>query len=176
MKIYISKFYYCLVLVVLWAMLCSTSIAQSVGRNPGPCPSGSAPVNGSCGSPSNAGSIGSQNTGEVWKNHYGAIAASVGAKYVGVSNNQSSMRNARKVAIKKCGKSECRIVQEYVNACGSVAWGGGGGGPEGAGVRVYAWGASESDAEKIGLKECAERGGHNCVIDHVGCSLPERVQ
>lgn len=114
------------VLSLLSSMLLAFAItvsAQHGGGNPGPCPSGSVPANGSCGSPSNASSSGLRS--EAWKTYYGALAANADGTVVGSANNQKSYRAAKKLAIKKCAEASCEVVVEYRNGCGSVARGGG---------------------------------------------------
>ena len=145
--------------------------AQHVGGNPGPCPGGAAPVNGSCGSPSNAGIGVNAQPREIWRDRYGAIAASAGGSNVGTAKDQNSMRAARKVAMKKCVGPACKIVVEYVNGCGSVAWG-----PQNGGVASYAYGENFGAATEKALRKCRDGGGGECETTGTTCSLPERVQ
>ena len=146
--------------------------AQHVGGNPGPCPGGSAPVDGSCGSPSNA-RLGSTRASEVWRDNYGALAATQNGAIVGSANNQKSFKAARKVAMKKCAEASCRVVSEYANGCGSVAWGLK---SEAEGVRSYASGTTSAESDEKALKICRDGNGKGCVVEFTGCSLPVRVQ
>ena len=157
---------------ILLAGFSLSPLAQHVGGNLGPCPGGSAPVNGSCGSPSNAqgGSIAS--APEIWRDRYGAIASAKDIGVVGFSNSQKSARSARKAAIRKCGDPACKIVSEYVNSCGSVAFGQKGDG----GVAKYSWGSAPEESEAKALAGCMGSGGSFCKIEHTSCSLPVRVQ
>ena len=166
----ISKSQYIILCVAL--PLCFSVQAQHVGGNPGPCPGGSAPVNGSCGSPSNAYPSRGAASPEVWRNRYGAIAATTDNSYVGVANEQSSMRAAKKLAVKKCAERTCRVVTEYVNGCGSVVYGQ----RNDSGVRIYKWGASQAESEAEAMKGCIGNNGTNCTVEFTGCSLPVRVQ
>ncbi|MBE2211866.1 MAG: DUF4189 domain-containing protein [Xanthomonadaceae bacterium] len=159
--------------IVFWMALTlvSPAKAQHIGRNPGPCPGGSAPVNGSCGSPSNA-SSGRGSLPEIWRNRYGAIAMSVGGSDAGVANGQKSMRAARKLAVKKCAASTCRVATEYVNGCGSIV----NGRKDGSWIRLSRFGVNQSESEAKAMADCAGYGGTNCAVELTGCSLPVRVQ
>ena len=92
--------------------------AQFVGKNPGPCPRGSAPVNGSCGSPS------SPRNGALpamWQSRFGALAFSPKGGVIGVASDQVSARAAKKIALRKCSQPDCRIVAAIHNGCATVA-------------------------------------------------------
>ena len=147
--------------------------AQHVGGNPGPCPGGSAPVNGSCGSPSNANSGAQRQSTEVWKNYYGALAATTDGTIVGSANNQKSYRAARKLALNKCAEATCRVVVEYVNSCGSVARGLR---KDGTRIRSYGSGVNVVESDQKALKICNNSTGGACTVEFTGCSLPVRVQ
>lgn len=155
-------------LFVISMLMAPIACAQFVGRNPGPCPAGSAPVNGSCGSPSNA--TGS-NTREVWRSRYGAIAASPGGAVVGFSEGQYSLYSAKKLALKRCEGAACRIVMEVENGCGAAAWG-----PDGSGILGFAGGSDKVAAENNAVSKCRESGGGACAVIGVGCSLPVRIR
>ncbi len=144
---------------------------QGGGRPPGPCPSGSAPVNGSCGSPSNAGSYGSSPAQEVWQSRYGAIAISDHGEIIGTAKDQRSMRAAKKLALKKCVGPACKIVASYSNACGAVAWG-----PGNNGITTTGADADASIAEEEALQRCRIAGGGTCKTTGITCSLPVRVR
>ena len=159
------------ILVILLVMFSSTSGAQHVGGNPGPCPGGSAPVNGSCGSPSNANPGKKAPLPEVWRDRYGALAASEHGSVIGVAQDQRSERAARKMAMKKCVGPACRIVVEFRNACGSAAWGDGN-----SGRMAYGAEPSSGSAEQKALGKCRAAGGGECETIITTCSLPVRVQ
>ena len=160
-------------LVLLAALSSMSAVAQQPpGRNPGPCPSGSAPVNGSCGSPSNGGSMNGTARSEVWRSRYGAIAATVDRSIIGVSSDQTSMRAAKKLALKKCAEKECRIVSGYANSCAAIGTGKGGL----HGLRTISGGDTQSEAESKVLALCEKSGGVQCEVEYIGCSLPVRVQ
>ena len=145
--------------------------ARHVGGNLGPCPRGSAPVNGSCGSPSNAGRGGQGQLPEIWRNHYGAMALSESGTVIGIAENKSSMRVAKKVALRNCVGPTCRAVVEYVNSCGSVAWGPGNSGRMGFGAEP-----DRESAEAKAVQRCRDAWGGECKTIDTSCSLPVRVQ
>ena len=157
---------------LLWAQLHQPSAAQHVGGNLGPCPGGSAPVNGTCGSPSNAYPNSPAVKPEVWRDRYGAIAATRDNGIVGVSNDQVSARAAKKQALKKCAERDCEVVTEYANGCGAVAWGK----KSSNEVRAYSSGAGRVEAESNVLQSCVGAGASECVLEYMSCSLPVRVQ
>ena len=164
-KIYIAY------LIVAISVLPTSLLAQHVGGNLGPCPGGSAPVNGSCGSPSNASSGGYKSRPEIWRDRYGAIAFSKTGTVIGTAKDQHSKRAARRLAMKKCVGPDCRIVEEYVNACGSIAWG-----PQNDGVTGFGIDQDSFAAEDEAIKNCLKGGGGVCQITTTTCSLPVRVQ
>ena len=160
-------------LIAFWAAfaLSSPARAQHVGGNLGPCPGGSAPVNGSCGSPSNA-SNGGASLPEIWRDRYGAIATSADGSDVGVANEQSSMRAAKKMAVQKCGAQTCKVITQYVNGCGSVV----NGRKNDSWIRLSRFGSNQGESEAKAMAGCARNGGTNCTVEFTGCSLPVRVQ
>lgn len=161
-----------IVLVVVSWVLSAPGLAQQLGRNPGPCPSGAAPVNGSCGSPSNNASMPDANRSVVWRSRYGAIAATEDKSIIGVSSDQSSMRAAKKMALKKCAEKDCRVLNGYSNSCVAVA----SGKKQGHGVLAFSDGATEVDAEESVLMLCEDSGGIECKVSYAGCSFPVRVK
>ena len=160
--------------VLFTAMLISLpSMAQQNlnGSQRGGCPGGSAPVDGSCGSPSNARSDKKTALPEVWQNRYGALAASAPGSIIGVAQGQHSERAARKLAMRKCVGPACRIVIEFRNSCGSAAWG-----PGNSGRMTYGTEPDSGGAEQEALRRCHDAGGGVCETVVSTCSLPVRVQ
>ena len=164
---------------LLMSSLCASMVsiasmnayAQFVGKNPGPCPAGSAPYNGTCGSPSNINPAMRPPPQATWQDRYGAIAYSVGGSVIGTAKEQRSRRAASRLAMSKCIGPACKVVLEYTNGCGAVAWG-----PESTGITAFGSGPDSDTAEEQALFVCREAGGGACEITANVCSLPVRVR
>ena len=106
-----------------------------------------------------------------WASRWGAIAISSSTGHVGTSAGQSSRRDAKRVALQKCGArdgiSDCKINLSYSNACAAHAWGGGSAGTGSA--------PSVEEASLRALNEC-NKEGKNCLLYYSERSLPERIQ
>lgn len=162
-----------LALIVI-CLVCSPShkaTAQHVGGNPGPCPRGSAPVNGTCGSPSNAYPTQQVPPQEIWRSRYGAIAFSLNGDVTGLAEGQLTKRAARKLAMRKCVGPACKIVAEYSNSCGALAWG-----PEKDGVMGFGVDIDPVTVEIEAVENCKTGGGGECEAIKITCSLPVRIQ
>ncbi len=104
--------------------------------------------------------------GPQWAYRYGAIAIDDAKGRFGGVDGQADQRKARKAAIKLCrtnGGSKCKIVMEYYNQCGALAWG--------ADKYVAFRGPVVDELTKRGIESC-NRLTSNCQIYFVGCSYP----
>ncbi|TLX20855.1 DUF4189 domain-containing protein [Thermomonas fusca] len=149
--------------IVFLFFFCAASFAQAPPPGRGPCPVG-APVNGSCGSPSNQGH--STPPAEYWQDRFGAMAVSPRGELI-VIEGQRSARRAKRLVLDDCGK-DCILLMEVRNACqvllkaplGDVAAGGG----------------TISVAIDKARAQCTAAGNPTCeTIFYQGCSLPVRI-
>ncbi|WP_083960953.1 DUF4189 domain-containing protein [Thermomonas fusca] len=153
--------------LILVGALGSTFPANSQAPPPGrgPCGMG-APINGSCGSPSNAGNRQIAAPAEVWRSRYGAIARDADGNTVS-TKDQESRRIARRKVLEECGKG-CEIIAETRNSCLGIVNGYG---------RLYSGGAADPEATRnLLLSNCASDSRPSCEVVYVGCSYPVRVR
>lgn len=96
-------------------------------------------------------------------NTYGAIAISESTMAWGSSWNATSQAEAERTAIEYCGRSDCRSVNWFRNACGALAM---------SGNRAWAadWGATQEEARSKALAACRSSGGTSCQIQNTTCS------
>ncbi|WP_425451836.1 DUF4189 domain-containing protein [Solilutibacter pythonis] len=142
----------------------------------GPCPPGAVPIpgQGRCGSPAEAAGVNRGGSGssapaytEIWEDRFGAIAEDPNNPIGGASSNLKSKRQAERLALKRCGSSNCKIVSSVRNTCQASAYGGGG--------RAFGGGANENDAALNAKLNC-EKDGSQCNVTYAACSLPVRVR
>ena len=149
----------------LFVSFISPSHAQAPPPGRGPCGAG-APVNGSCGSPSNAGTAGVTVPTEIWRDRFGAIAKD-GAGNGVYTEGQVSRRVARRKVMKECGKG-CEVIAETRNACLGLV--------NGASI-LYSGGANDAGStRKLLVDRCTASKRERCEVIYVGCSYPVRVR
>lgn len=150
-------------LVVAFVTCCSAnSYAQSTQ-----CPPGMIPGQGGCFSPTE-----DFDPGPVYESRYGAIAfqdnayGNIARAYAGARSKEE----AKRLALEKCGE-HCEVLYQVRNQCMAVAH-------DSREFTPYGFGASRSPerSAKEAIKQCKKRGGTDCAIHHLSCSLPERVR
>lgn len=104
---------------------------------------------------------------EVWKNKYGAIAFDSKTSSVWASENQPSLRAARRDALRKCADRSCEIVASVVNGCLAAG--------DSGGYTYFGAGESEDLAIQKVNSRCAARGA-TCTIGYVHCNVPVRIR
>ena len=151
----------------------------SVFAEGGNCPAGYFPTGGAaagvygCAPMNNLSNGGHQqpaDPGPRWQTRWGAIAIDgQNSKFAGIDGFTTSSK-ARKAAIKQCranGGKKCKILIDYYNQCGSLAWG-----QQGA---IASIGPIVEDVMKESVAACSKNTS-GCSVYYTGCSYPERVQ
>lgn len=104
---------------------------------------------------------------EVWENKYGALAYDAPTSSVWASEDQPSLRAARRDALKKCGRKTCEIVTSVVNSC--IAAGDNS-------QRTY-FGSGDTQALAIqDVHNLCAADGATCTIGYVHCNVPVRIR
>ena len=150
----------------LYLCLCFAGTASAQALQP--CPNGM-PAGSGCVPPSSSGGGASGSLprpSQSWEDRYGALAFDTNTVVLGIAENKTSKRQARRTALEKCGTNNCKIVTEVVNACSAAAYNGQ--------WMTYGWSGLEDEAKSIALAKC-EKYGRRCQIEYSGCSLPVRV-
>lgn len=144
----------------------------------GSCPAGYSPTGGGavtgCAPIYNYSLSGAQQApadpGPLWQKRWGAIAIDgQNSKFAGVDGLSTSSK-AKKAAIKQCrsnGGKKCKVIADYYNQCGALAWG-----QEGA---IASRGPIIEEVMKQSIAACSEKTS-GCQVYYSGCSYPERVQ
>lgn len=120
-----------------------------------------------------------QAPGPRWATRWGAVAsdtANVGPH--GVSNNESSKRQAKRLAMERCrqgGSKKCKITAVYWNSCYFSAM------PHDGreflrGRQAFAWGGAADEAKALALRDCEKANGRTCQIEYSACALPVEVR
>jgi type II secretory pathway pseudopilin PulG len=119
--------------------------------------------------PSNRGAIGADEVDDdrleangLAVNYYAAIAYSFGTGKWGNAYNYTTRAEAERVALSKCGKSDCEVLAWARNACCALAVGD-------DSKYGYGWDSDRSSAERRALAECRKRTT-NCEIISWACT------
>ncbi len=104
---------------------------------------------------------------EVWRNHYGAIAADSAEGRGGFAEDQPSARAARREALRQCGTRNCKIVAQSTNGCLAHAYGGG--------ANAYGGGNTAEEAAQDAINICLAAGINTCQIQYLHCNYPVRL-
>lgn len=171
----VSKFFLLISLLSVNSLLFSTKGLLAEGGN---CPPGYFPTGGGgavgCAPIPNYNLPGAQqhppDPGPTWQTRWGAIAIDgQNSRFAGVEGFSTSSK-AKKAAIKLCrsnGGKKCKILLNYYNQCGALAWG-----QQGA---IASGGPVLEEVMKQSVAACSEKTS-NCQVYYSGCSYPEKVQ
>jgi hypothetical protein len=98
---------------------------------------------------------------------WGAIATSNKTFNMGVVVGEENKWSAKRIALQRCGASDCKVDFTYHDQCAAVAWG----------TRYSAMASASTidEASALAMKSCA-KGADDCKIVYSECSLPELIQ
>jgi hypothetical protein len=111
-----------------------------------------------------------EDPGPQWATRWGAIAYDGVAGKFGGAENLTSMGRAKKAAIRACrnnGGQQCKVMAQYNNQCGVLAWG--------RNEAVASRGPDISDTIRAAVAACNAKGG-NCQAYYTGCSFPVKIR
>lgn len=104
---------------------------------------------------------------EVWENKYGAIAHDGQTGVVATVEDKSSLRAARREALRLCGGRGCKIVATATNACLAA-----GDAPH----RIYVGSGLTLDEAVQKLHERCASEGNVCNVGYAYCNTPIRIR
>jgi hypothetical protein len=107
--------------------------------------------------------------GPSWQTRWGAIAIDGSNCAFAGADGFASSSKAKQVAIKQCrtnGGKKCKILIEYNNQCGSLAWGDNG--------AIASRGPIVEEVMKQSIAACSEKTS-NCQVYYSGCSYPAQI-
>lgn len=103
---------------------------------------------------------------------YGALALDEKTSSLGSSNNQSSLAEAKKAAIRKCGEKGCKVITWVKNGCIAAA-----GGKVGSKWKLAKAAEERGEAEQVAMSRCRKAGISDCaIVVPETCSIPDTSQ